>query len=391
MRRRASSRLVQLAVAGAVVAAVAGVGITSASAVGSASDCTSITARQGSAASTRAAIARLTTCLQRLEKASETAGQAAQRADERYLRAKAAARSAARDLDRIRSGAEAAATHARRSRARAGAVTMQLVRGSSAGQVGDLMLEGGRASRRLYGLSRLSLLTRQSHQLAQQAGQDSAAARSLKAQAAVKAQTLHRSSVAAQAAFATAKHESEVVAAQVASQRSHVRRLQAQLAALTPPRSAPAVRSAAAVTSAAESGAPTGGVDLPADASKAARAVAFARRQIGDPYVFAAAGPGSWDCSGLTMGAYDSVGISIGIHSATAQYNLARSQGHLVPYADRRPGDLIYYTDGGGDMYHTAIYSGNGMMIEAPYEGVDVREVPVRTHNLVGEVARPTA
>jgi cell wall-associated NlpC family hydrolase len=255
---------------------------------------------------------------------------------------------------------------------------MQLVRGSSAGQVGDLMFEGGGASRRLYGLSRLSLLTAQSHQLAQQAGQDSAAALSLRAQATLKAEILHRSSVAAQAAFATAKHQSEAVATQVASQRSHVRRLQAQLAALTPPRSAPVHPAAAA------------GVGLPVDAPRAARAVAFARGQIGDPYVFAAAGPGSWDCSGLTMGAYASVGISIGIHSATAQYNLARSQGRLVSYADRRPGDLIYYTDGGGDMYHTAIYSGNGMMIEAPYEGVDVREVPVRPNNLVGEVARPT-
>jgi cell wall-associated NlpC family hydrolase len=131
-------------------------------------------------------------------------------------------------------------------------------------------------------------------------------------------------------------------------------------------------------------------VHLPADAPRAARAVAFARSQIGDPYVFAAAGPGSWDCSGLTMGAYASVGISIGIHSATAQYNLARSRGRLVPYADRQPGDLIFYTDGGGDMYHVTIYSGNDRMIEAPYEGVDVREVPVRTNHMVGEVARPT-
>jgi cell wall-associated NlpC family hydrolase len=42
-------------------------------------------------------------------------------------------------------------------------------------------------------------------------------------------------------------------------------------------------------------------------------------------------------------------------------------------------------------MYHVAIYSGHGMMIEAPYEGVDVREVPVRTSQLAGAVARPTA
>ena len=125
--------------------------------------------------------------------------------------------------------------------------------------------------------------------------------------------------------------------------------------------------------------------------AQAASAVAFARDQIGDAYRFAGAGPSSWDCSGLTMMAYASVGIGIGGHSATAQYDLAKAQGKLVPYAQARVGDLIFYTDGGGDMYHVAIYSGSGMMIEAPYAGVPVREVPVRSADRVGQVARPTA
>jgi cell wall-associated NlpC family hydrolase len=254
---------------------------------------------------------------------------------------------------------------------------MQLARGGSASQAGSLILDGRGASRTLYTLSRLSQLTAQSHLLAQQAAEDSATAHTLREQAVVKAQRLQQSAATRQTAFAAAKQKSEATAAVVRAQRSRVRSLQAQLAALTPPPRSP--------------GSGRASVNLPADASKAARAVAFARSQIGDPYVFAAAGPSSWDCSGLTMGAYASVGISIGIHSATAQYNYERSLGHLVPYADARPGDLLFYTDGGGDMYHTAIYSGNGMMIEAPYEGVDVREVPVRTNQLVGEVARPTA
>ena len=62
-----------------------------------------------------------------------------------------------------------------------------------------------------------------------------------------------------------------------------------------------------------------------------------------------------------------------------------------MPYAQVRVGDLIFYTDGGGDMYHVAIYSGGGMMIEAPYPGVPVREVPVRAGDRVAQVARPTA
>jgi peptidoglycan DL-endopeptidase CwlO len=119
--------------------------------------------------------------------------------------------------------------------------------------------------------------------------------------------------------------------------------------------------------------------------------VAFARDQIGDMYQFAGAGPNTWDCSGLTWKAYLSVGIDVGGHSATAQYDLASAQGQLVPYSQARPGDLVFYTDGGGDMYHVAIYSGGGDMIEAPYDGVPVREVPVRDTDRMPVVARPTA
>ncbi|RIX30232.1 C40 family peptidase [Amnibacterium setariae] len=129
----------------------------------------------------------------------------------------------------------------------------------------------------------------------------------------------------------------------------------------------------------------------PPNSAQAASAVAYARDQIGDAYVFGGAGPNGWDCSGLTIRAYGSVGIGIGGHSATAQYDLARAQGQLVPYSRVQVGDLIFYTDGGGDMYHVAVYSGSGMMIEAPYPGVKVREVPVRSYQRVGQVARPTA
>lgn len=127
------------------------------------------------------------------------------------------------------------------------------------------------------------------------------------------------------------------------------------------------------------------------NSAQAASAVAFARDQLGDAYRLGGAGPSSWDCSGLTMQAYTSLGIGIGGHSATAQYALARAQGKLVPYSQVRVGDLIFYSDGGGDMYHVAIYSGAGLMIEAPYPGVPVREVPVRSADRVSQVARPTA
>ena len=127
-------------------------------------------------------------------------------------------------------------------------------------------------------------------------------------------------------------------------------------------------------------------VDLPANASTAARVLAFARGQIGKPYVFGGAGPRTWDCSGLTMMAFHSVHISIGGHSSNAQYHLAARRGLLVPYSAAQPGDLLFY--GSGDMYHVAIYSGGGRMVEAPRPGADVREVPVRDGDLAPMVAR---
>lgn len=108
------------------------------------------------------------------------------------------------------------------------------------------------------------------------------------------------------------------------------------------------------------------------DGSKVSRILAYARAQIGERYVLGGAGPGVWDCSGLTLMAFGSVGIHIGTHSATNQYITARDRGLLVPYADKRPGDLIFY--GNGDMSHVTIYSGNGKMIEAADYGIPVRE-----------------
>jgi cell wall-associated NlpC family hydrolase len=125
----------------------------------------------------------------------------------------------------------------------------------------------------------------------------------------------------------------------------------------------------------------------PKGSSVGAKVVRFALAQIGKPYVFAAAGPDAYDCSGLTLAAYASAGVSIGTHSATNQYDTAKAKGDLVPIADAKPGDLLFYTDGGGDMYHVTIYAGNGLMLEAPYPGSTVRGAPVRTGDLVAQAA----
>jgi cell wall-associated NlpC family hydrolase len=124
------------------------------------------------------------------------------------------------------------------------------------------------------------------------------------------------------------------------------------------------------------------------------RAIAFASAQLGERYVLGGSGPDIWDCSGITMKSYASVGVYIGWHSATAQFNMMASNQKLVPFQDAQRGDLIWWTRSSsfsGDKYHTAIYLGGGMMLEAPNPARTVRIVPVRYGELFPYAARPTA
>ena len=124
------------------------------------------------------------------------------------------------------------------------------------------------------------------------------------------------------------------------------------------------------------------------------RAIGFASSQLGERYVLGGSGPDIWDCSGITMKSYASVGVYIGWHSATAQFNIMASNQKLVPFQDAQRGDLIWWTRSSsfsGDKYHTAIYLGGGMMLEAPNPARTVRIVPVRYGELFPYAARPTA
>jgi cell wall-associated NlpC family hydrolase len=104
----------------------------------------------------------------------------------------------------------------------------------------------------------------------------------------------------------------------------------------------------------------------PADQGGGAAAVAFARAQIGEPYVWAAAGPDAWDCSGLTMGAWAAGGTSLP-HYSVAQYE----QSTPMSAGDLRPGDLVFWgsSSSAGSIYHVALYAGDGMIIHAPRTG----------------------
>ncbi|HVI19957.1 MAG TPA: C40 family peptidase [Gaiellales bacterium] len=117
-----------------------------------------------------------------------------------------------------------------------------------------------------------------------------------------------------------------------------------------------------------------------ASSPAAHRAVEFALAQVGKPYVFGAAGPYSYDCSGLTMAAWADVGVSLP-HSAAEQYTYGRH----VSLADLMPGDLIFFYQPIG---HVTIYMGNGLMVSAPTEGQDVSVVPLSAFS--GDIAGAT-
>lgn len=99
------------------------------------------------------------------------------------------------------------------------------------------------------------------------------------------------------------------------------------------------------------------------------KAIGFALDQLGKPYVWGAAGPGSYDCSGLTSKAYAAAGISLP-HSAAQQYNY----GHHVSLDDLQPGDLVFWYQPIG---HVALYLGNGLIVHAPTSGEDVKVIPL--------------
>ena len=101
--------------------------------------------------------------------------------------------------------------------------------------------------------------------------------------------------------------------------------------------------------------------------SKGAKALAYAKAQLGEPYARSGAGPSSWDCSGLTMMAWGSVGVSLP-HSSRQQF----SRGQSVAKSDLRSGDLVFFYS---DISHVGLYAGNGQVIHAPRPGKSVEYI----------------
>jgi cell wall-associated NlpC family hydrolase len=109
----------------------------------------------------------------------------------------------------------------------------------------------------------------------------------------------------------------------------------------------------------------------PTAALDAMLSAAMSRRGL--PYVYGAAGPASFDCSGLVQWSFAQAGITM--PRTAAEQALA---GPAVPVSQLQPGDLLFYhTDptAPGYVSHVGIYLGNGWMIQAPQPGMDVEVV----------------
>jgi len=111
-----------------------------------------------------------------------------------------------------------------------------------------------------------------------------------------------------------------------------------------------------------------GTIRLPSDvppSGRAAAAVQYALAQVGDAYVYGAAGPSAFDCSGLTMMAWAQAGVGLP-HSSSAQFG----SGPHISSSALQPGDLVFYYS---PISHVAIYIGNGLIVHAAYPGAGVR------------------
>ncbi|GAB3915429.1 hypothetical protein GCM10011575_39210 [Microlunatus endophyticus] len=100
------------------------------------------------------------------------------------------------------------------------------------------------------------------------------------------------------------------------------------------------------------------------------KALKYAKAHLGDSYVYGAAGPHSFDCSGLTMAAYKSAGIKLA-HNSTTQYRQVRH----VSKSNLRLGDLVFFY---GGRSHVAIYAGHGKVIHAGEPGQPIEYIKMK-------------
>ncbi len=349
-------------------------------------------------AAKQAEVTKIQGLLNQLSSQADALGKVAEQKAELYNQASAALDAATKKTNRLQDQADAAAAKAAKSSKRASALIAQLAQtGGGNISLGVLFGSAKSTDQLLSTLGTASRLSQSSEEILKQAQFDKNAASSLAASA--KAAEKKRKSLAddAQAADDAAKKASDAALAQLAEQKAAANTMYAQLASLKNTTASVEQQYMLGVEEEARENAvknaPTAPILNPDPnqpvAGAVAGAIAFAEAQLGKPYVFGGAGPNSWDCSGLTMMAYRSVGVNIGAHLVSSQYNTMAAQGRLVNISQIEAGDLLFYADGGG-FYHVTLYIGGGKMIEAPRPGVPVRIAAIRYGDLKPYAGRPT-
>jgi cell wall-associated NlpC family hydrolase len=201
------------------------------------------------------------------------------------------------------------------------------------------------------------------------------AAAAAAAKAAAQKQAAARA--AAEAAAAKAAAEARAAAANAAAAKALAQREATQRAADQ--------RAAASAKQEQEQSQPaepatggTGGAPPVGPAAQARTAVAAAYRPLGAPYVWAADGPATFDCSGLTAFVWAAADVTLP-HSSQAQFTVGRH----VQRSELAPGDLVFF---GSPIHHVGIYVGGGRMIDAPQTGQVVQVQSIDRADYAGAV-----
>ena len=354
-------------------------------------------------AAKKAEIAKIEGLINGLETEAANAAKAALEAAELYNQAVDALDAAAIEADAVQDRADAAADTADESGGRAATLISQLARSSGNDLTLQLLFsDAGSADDLLYRIGAMNKLSEQTNQLYEQAIVDRNLAESLSGQASAARDARAELAEQAQTALAVAEKASAEAEVRAEHQEEIAAQLYAQLASLKGTTAATQQaylegvaweKAQQAIKNPPPPPPPVNPPPPPPSAGAVGGAISFAQAQVGDPYALNGSGPNAWDCSGLTRASYASVGVFIGTHSATNQYATMAAASRLVPFNDIVAGDLLFYSNGGstsGTKYHVTLYIGNGLMIEAPYPGVNVRVAPVRYGDLVPYAGRPT-
>lgn len=352
----------------------------------------------------RALIARFNAILAEQAKEEDKLSNAALILGETYNQAKQALNEVAAKVATLQAQADVANAQANAAKMRLAQIASQMYRNGASGNGASLLLQAGKADNFLYQLGARDRLAQQNDTTYRKAVEKQRYAQSVTDQLNVAKVDMAAKAKVAKTSFDKAASAANALASQITANKAAQTTFYKQLAVLQKTSADLERRRAEGLAAEARQNAGNSGSAIMAphlytvkDADPVAveKVLNFARAQIGDAYVFGAAGMTYWDCSGLTMTAYKkAAGIYISWHSAVAQFNYAAQKKQLIPVRDRQPGDLLFYsrtTAFSGTKYHIVIYSGNNKMIEAPRPGSVVREVPMRWGELFPYAARPSA